>query len=67
MRFTFTLEDWIFILRAWLDESYPLDQGKSQDNNTDFFSVATKMCEFAGFATTGIEEELAEIKASSPS
>jgi len=38
-----------------------------KDNNTDFFSVATKMCEFAGFATTGIEEELAEIKASSPS
>ena len=29
MRFTFTLEDWIFILRAWLDESYPLDLGKS--------------------------------------
>ncbi len=30
MRFTFTLADWIFILRAWLDESYPLDQGKSR-------------------------------------
>ena len=30
MQSTFTLEDWIFILRAWLDESYPLDQGKSQ-------------------------------------
>ena len=29
MRFTFTLEDWIFILRTWLDESYPLDLGKS--------------------------------------
>ena len=32
MRFTFTLEDWIFILRAWLDESYPLDLGKSPKN-----------------------------------
>ncbi len=29
---TFTLGDWIFILRGWFDESYPLDQGKSQDN-----------------------------------
>ncbi len=33
MRFTFTLEDWIFILRAWLDESYPLDLGKSRKLN----------------------------------
>ena len=29
MQSTSTLEDWIFILREWLDESYPLDQGKS--------------------------------------
>ena len=32
MQSTFTLEDWIFILRVWLDESYPLDQGKSLRN-----------------------------------
>ncbi len=29
MQSTFTLEAWNFILRVWLDESYPLDQGKS--------------------------------------
>ncbi len=30
MQSTFTLEGWIFILRVWRDETYPLDQGKSQ-------------------------------------
>ena len=30
MQSTLTLEDWISILRGLLDESYPLDQGKSQ-------------------------------------
>jgi len=29
MQSTFTLEDWIFILMDQLDESHPLDQGKS--------------------------------------
>ena len=44
MRFTFTLEDWIFILRAWLDESYPLDLGKSRSyNSTDHKTVKSKL------------------------
>jgi hypothetical protein len=35
MQFTFTLADWIFILRTWLDESYPLELGKNPGNNKD--------------------------------
>ena len=48
MRFTFTLEDWIFILRTWLDESYPLDLGKSH-----YFKVVRNRHYFGDFDPYG--------------
>ena len=39
MQSTSTLVAWIFILREWLGECYPLDQGKGQKNNIRPFII----------------------------